>query len=412
MLRPLKSIVRHQLGNLFRLATRRPVTVPALSAMTIDTDDVEIARDLLANRAAWYDPKPVAAYEQRFAQWNGSRHAHAFMGGRVALSACIFALDLQPGDEVIVPGYTCVVVPNAFQYAGIEVVYADIELETFGLDVDAFEAKITSKTRAVVLHHLYGLVCRDYEAILAAAKRRGLRVIEDCCHSTGAEYQGIRIGNRGDVGFYSSEQSKIFTTGQGGIAVTHDDRLAERIELYKEQAPYPDPQRLENILRSISLNYQIFKHPQRWWRADWAELTRSGDKVVSTTQEEERGIRPAYYGQKMPAALALIGLNQLKKIDAYNEARRETARRWAAWCQTEGYGAPRIVADSVPVFPRYPVLVDAEKKRDVRWVVKELGVRPGVWFVSHIHPIARRVEGCPNADKAVAQCINLPVLMN
>ena len=82
-----------------------------------------------------------------FAKWNGSKYAFAFMGGRVALSSCIYALDLQPGDEVILPGYTCVVVPNAFQFADIKTKFCDIELDTYGLDASLIEEKIGSPNK-------------------------------------------------------------------------------------------------------------------------------------------------------------------------------------------------------------------------------------------------------------------------
>ena len=154
--------------------------------MTLDLDDVGIAKKWLNSREQWDDRNIIQQYESEFAAWNGSRFAFAFMGGRVGLSACIHALDLKPGDEVIVPGYTCVVVPNAFQYAGVKPVYADIELETYGLDAERVEERISTKTRAILIHHLYGLVCRDIEPLLDIAKRKGLRVIEDCAHSTGA----------------------------------------------------------------------------------------------------------------------------------------------------------------------------------------------------------------------------------
>ena len=411
MLRRLKSIARNQLNNISRIASRQPLTLPSLGSATLDIDDIKIAREFLSDHSEWYNAELIAQYENRFAQWNGSKYAFAFMGGRVALNACIFALNLQPDDEVIVPGYTCVVVPNAFQYAGVKVIYADIELETYGLNVSALEAKITSKTRAVLLQHLYGLVCRDYEEIIAVAKRHNLNIIEDCAHSTGAEYQGKKVGNLGHVAFYSSEQSKVFNTIQGGIAVTNDDRFGERLKLYAEQTSYPDPQRLEKLLYNVLLKYYQFKHPQRWWRGDLAELLYGNKRLLSTTSEEEHGIRPVYYGQKMPAPLAVIGTNQLKKIDSYNEARRQTAGRWANWCETNGYSKPLVIADSVPVFLRYPVLVEAQKKYDLSWAIKELGVRPGVWYASHIHPTPQYVEGCPNADKAVNQCINFPGLI-
>ena len=207
------------MGNLVRVAKGLPLTTVPLGSMTLDMSDVEIARDWLSRRRQWCDTNVIAEFETAFAAWNGSMFAYSFMGGRVALSAALYALDLQPGDEVIVPGYTCVVVPNALRYAGVEPVYCDIELDTWGPDAESLEARVTPRTRAVLIHHLYGLVCRDYDAILRFARSRGLHVIEDCAHATGAVYQGVRVGNRGDIGFFSSEQSKVFNTSQGGMAV-------------------------------------------------------------------------------------------------------------------------------------------------------------------------------------------------
>src|SRR6185369_9477098 len=167
-----------------------PVVTSSLGSMTLEEDDVELARTLLRNRCGWLMEEPVRLYEAEFARWNGSSHAFAFMGGRVALSACIHALGLRVGDEVILPGYTCVVVPNAFDYARIKTVYADIELETYGLDADRLAEKFTSNTRAILLHHLYGLVCRDFEKVLDLSRSHGLKVMEDCAHATGAEFRG------------------------------------------------------------------------------------------------------------------------------------------------------------------------------------------------------------------------------
>ncbi len=330
------------------------------------------------------------------------------MGGRVALSACIHALGLRPGDEVILPGYTCVVVPNAFHFAGVNIVYSDIELETYGLDARLLKSQITSKTRAILLHHLYGLVCRDYEAIIEIAQQHHLKVIEDCAHATGAVYRGQKVGNLGDVAFYSAEQSKVFNTIQGGVAITNDDQIAAGLREFYHNAPYPDRNRIDRQLHNVFLNYYRFKHPQRWWLGDLAEIRYGHKQLVSTTREEERGIRPAYYGQKMPAPIAALGLNQLRKLDHYNECRRHTAKRWEQWCNENGYQKPFIVDGSVPVFLRYPVLVEPNRKRDRSWSIKELGVEIGVWFVSHIHPTNCRIDGCPNADIAVTQCVNFP----
>lgn len=388
------------------------VTTPSLGSMTLDQDDVAIARQWLRDRSSWNDISIVRQYEETFSAWNGSKYAFAFMGGRVALSACIYALGLRPGDEVILPGYTCVVVPNAFQYAGITTVYSDIELDTYGLDASILENKISKKTRAILLHHLYGLVCRDYEAILEFAKRHELKVIEDCAHSTGAEYRGVKVGNRGDLAFYSSEQSKVFNTIQGGIAITNDDILAARLKEYYDKAPFPDKDWIDNQLNNVILNYYQFKHPQRWWLNDIAEIKYGKKRLISTTKEEEKGIRPEHYGRKMPAPIAAIGLNQLNKIDRYNRSRNVTAKRWDAWCDTSGYQKPAVIKDSQPVYLRYPVLVDPEKKRNTGWARKKLGVEVGVWFISNIHPVPIHIDGCPNAHLAIQRCINFPCLIN
>jgi dTDP-4-amino-4,6-dideoxygalactose transaminase len=379
--------------------------------MTLDSDDVALARECLENRECWEDFGIVRRYQEAFAVWNGSKYAYSFMSGRVALSACLEALELAPGDEVIIPGYTCVVVLNALDYAGVTAIFSDIELDTYGLDAAQLESKINGKTRAILLHHLYGLVCRDYEAILALARRYGLRVIEDCAHATGATFNGMKVGNRGDLAIYSTEQSKVFTTVQGGIATANDDLLAERLRAYHDSAPYPEDDVIEKLLYNVMLNYYQHKHPWRWCLGIATECIWGRKRLISTTRAEERGEKPEGYGAKMPAPIAALGLNQLKKVDQYNELRRVTAHRWDAWCERHGYALPLIVPGSVPVFLRYPVLVEEEKKRSPKWALRSEKVMPGVWFLTHAHPAQRDVTRCPNADIAVKRCINFPCII-
>lgn len=393
-----------------RLIKGYPLITPPLGSATLDIDDVRIAKGLLKDRGSWQDNSIIDRYQSSFAAWNGSRFAFAFMGGRVALSAAIHSLGLKPDDEVILPGYTCVVVPNAFNFEGIKIVYSDIELDTYGLDVSRLEKKITSKTKAVLLHHLYGLVCRDYAEIIEIARKHGLYIIEDCAQSTGASYEGKKVGYLGDVSFYSSEQSKVFTTIQGGVVCTNDEGLATRIADYYENAPFPSQERTESLLWNVLINYYSFKVPGRWWKKDIAHLVLGGKVLVSTTDEEIKGIRPDYYGCKMPPPIAALGLNQLRKMDHYNEERRKEAGKWDLWCEENGYRKPMVKSNSVPVFLRYPVLVEPERKRDTSWALKDLGVELGKWFLGKLHPIDISIPDCPNADRAVLGCINFPTL--
>lgn len=395
------------LRRLLRGGARAPTP---LGNMTLEADDAALAREWLRRRAEWDDEAPVEAYEAGFARWNGSRHASAFASGREALSACVEALDIGPGDEVIVPGYTCVVVPNAFLFVGATPVYADVELDTFGLDAASVEARVTPRTKAILLHHLYGLVSRDHEAVIGLARRRGLRVIEDCAHATGARHKGRRVGNLGDVAFVSSEQSKVFNTIQGGVAFTNDDALGRRLAAIRRRQPRTDGATTGRLLRNVLLNHATHRHPRRWLVRDVAELRHGPLRLVSTTEGEMAHQRPPGYGRRLAAPLAALGANQLRKLDRLNDERRRAAARWGAWCDEKGYRRPLVLEGSEPVFVRYPVLVEPERKRDVSWGPRELGAQVGVWFRTHLHPAPDAVAGCPNADEAVARCVNLPTL--
>lgn len=410
-MRVLAKIVRNQARNIANLILGRSVITPALGSMTLARSDLQLAEDLLKQPRDWNSREFLEEYQRAFAQFNESARAFAFMDGRVALNAVLYALELKPGDEIIVPGYTCVAVPNAVNFAGLRPVFADIELDTYGLDVAAVEARISTSTRAIVLHHLYGLICRDYEAILDLAQAKDLFVIEDCAHATGARFKGQRVGNYGHAAFYSSEQSKIFNTIRGGVAVANDDTLAARLGEFHAQVAEPPPEITERQLYNVILNYYLFRSAQKWWRGDLVELLYGRKRLSSISDDEKQGVQPEGYLRKMASPIARLGLNQISRLDELNAERRRTARQWDKWCEEHNYRKPLVVAESVPVFLRYPVMVEPERKSDTRWARKELGIELGVWFRSQLHPVQRQIAGCPNAEQAVLRCVNFPCLL-
>ena len=354
--------------------------------------------------------RAATRYQAEFARWNGSKHAFAFMTARAALRACLRALDLRPDAEVIVPGYSCVVVYAAVRSAGCRRVYCDIELETFGLDGARLAALITPRTGAVVLQHLNGYVCRDYELILETAKRHRIKVIEDCAHAAGAEHAGRKVGNRGDMAIYSSQESKVFNTVMGGLAVTNDDELGARLRGQHEQAPELDAGIAREYLRRALLNYHEFKHPQRGQRGEWASRLYGPRQWIPLTDEEVAGRMPPRHQARMSPPMAALGLNQLGKVERYSSLRRRNAERWERWCRERGYRGPTVVPGSRPVCLSYPVLIEEEKKRDLAWVAPELGFVPGKWFAEYMPPPPWPIPGCPRAERALKQCVNLPTL--
>ncbi len=396
-----------------RYASRRirglPGRPPVFGGATLGPKEAQEAHRLLGQPESWADPAPLRAFEAEFAAWTGARHAYTFLGGRVALGAALEALGLRPGDEVLMPGYTCIVVPNAIRFAGCRPVFADIETETYGMDLQTARQKAGPRTRAVLVHHLYGLVARDYAETVEWARDRGLAVIEDCAQSSGARLDGRPVGSRADVAFHSLELSKVLTTVMGGVATTDDAALAEQIAEAQRQAPEADSATVARLLRNVVLHEAKAHGPP--WRRRQAADAHGAQAWVSTTAEETRGEKPTGYGRRLPAALARIGLLQLGRVDRLNAERRRRAGRWDAWAAArEGFKRPAVVAGSVPVFLRYPLLVPPERKADLAWARRQLGVQPGVWFKGEHHPVRADLPDCPNARRAVEGCINLPTL--
>lgn len=384
--------------------------IKGLGSQTVDRDDLKIADFYLKNPEKIYDQNIIDKYENKFAEYNESKFAYSFMGGRVALSACIDALGVREGDSVMVPAYTCVVVPNAFWYKEIEIIFYDIELETFGPSVYDLKKKWKPKVKAILIHHLFGIVCRDYEALIEFGKINKVPIIEDCAHSTGARYKGVRVGNYGDVAFYSSEQSKVFSTFNGGMATTNNEKYAIEIKKYQKQADYPDEERVRKLLNSFKYCYYSQKNLLGFLFKDFLNLRYANSLLQSTTEEEMIFRAPKYYGQKMPAALAAIGLNQIRKIDRYNDKRRERAKQLELLAGKGGYKLPRVISGSEPVFLRYPIIGRIEEKKRVNIISERIKNPVGVWFQSYLHPVEYNIKGCHNANVAVKRCINLGTL--
>ncbi len=171
-------------------------------------------------------PRKVQSFEDAFARFMGARFALGVTSGTAALDCAIAALGIGPGDEVIVPAYTWWSDYTCVVHAGALPVFAEID-RTLNLDPRDFERKITPRTRAVIAVHLLGGPC-DLDPLLEIARRRGVKVVEDCAQCVGGSYRGKRLGSLGDLGIYSFQINKVMTAGEGGALVTSDPVLYER----------------------------------------------------------------------------------------------------------------------------------------------------------------------------------------
>jgi perosamine synthetase len=178
--------------------------------------------------------KFISLFENRFAEYVGIEHAITMCNGTVALHAALAALDIGFGDEVLVPTLTYIASANAVTYTGADVVFVDSEPEYWQMNVEDAEKKITDKTKAIMPVHLYGQSC-NIDAILALAKNYSLYIIEDCAEAIGTRYKGRPVGTFGDLACFSFFGNKTITTGEGGMVVTNNATLAEKVAHLKGQ---------------------------------------------------------------------------------------------------------------------------------------------------------------------------------
>ncbi len=169
----------------------------------------------------------IREFEERFAKRVGRAHGIAVCNGSAALDAAVAALDIGPGDEVILPTFTIISCAAAVSRLGATPVVVDCDPATWNMDVAAIESRITDRTRAIMPVHIYGLPV-DMDPLLDIAQRHGLAVIEDAAEMIGQAYRGRPCGSFGDLSTFSFYPNKHVTTGEGGMIVTDDDALADR----------------------------------------------------------------------------------------------------------------------------------------------------------------------------------------
>jgi perosamine synthetase len=231
----------------------------------------------------------VERFEREFASFCGARASISVANGTVALHLALVALDVSPGDEVIVPSLTYVATANAVRYVGADPVFVDVDPDTWCLDPHAVADAITPRTRGIIAVHLYGHPA-DMDAINAIAHRRDLWVVEDAAEAHGARYKGRPTGNLGTVGTFSFYANKILTSGEGGALTVADEQLERRIRLYRGQGM--DPQR-RYFFPVIGYNYRLTNVACAILCAQlerWPEISERRANVFATYRESLSGI--------------------------------------------------------------------------------------------------------------------------
>jgi dTDP-4-amino-4,6-dideoxygalactose transaminase len=306
----------------------------------------------------------VRAFEQAFASMCGTRFAVATSCGTTALHVSLLANGIGTGDEVITTPFTFIASVNSILYTGAHPVFADIDPETFNIDPYQIEAVITPNTKAIMPVHLFGLSC-DMDPILAIAEKYNLKIIEDACQSHGAVYRGKVVGSFG-TGAFSFYPTKNMTSAEGGMITTNDEILAEKCQ----------------VIRQHGMRRRYY--------------------------HDEMG-----YNYRMTDVHAAIGLEQLKKLEYFNQVRWDNAHYLSA--HLEGVTVPVELPGCRHVYHQYTVRVPGGRRDALRSHLQQQGIGSEVYYPVPIHQQESYTQqfgkqaSFPKVEQASQEVLSLPV---
>jgi perosamine synthetase len=314
----------------------------------------------------------IGRFEEEFASYIGSKHGIAVSNGTAALDIAVAALGIGPGDEVIMPTFTIISPAMQVVRSGAIPVLVDSDLLTWNMDVAQIEAKITPKTKAIIVVHIYGLPV-DMDPVLALCKKYNLKLIEDAAEVHGQAYKGRKCGTFGDISTFSFYPNKHITTGEGGMCLTDDPDLAARCRKLRNLAFEPDKPR--------------FVHYELGWN------------------------------YRMTNLQAALGLAQLEKIEMHIEKKRMIGRMYQENLSgLTGFQLPLpSMAYAANIYWVFGLVADTEvrKEKMVAHLGKhQIGTRPFFWCL-HEQPVFQNMgfflgESYPVAEKLARNGFYLP----
>jgi perosamine synthetase len=383
----------------------------AILGGTTSWGDCAAAARLLACAGSLVDGPALAEYERAFADRIGVRHALAFAHGRVGLYGLLRALEIGPGDEVLVPLPTHVVVANAVRYTGATPVFVDCRPDNWNIDLEQVERVVTPRTRALLLQHTFGTPA-DIDGALALGRAHGFDVLEDCVHALGATHRGTPVGSFGRAAFFSTEETKTISSTMGGMAVTDDHELAERLRRFQATCGRPSRWLAARYMLKL-IGYHVLTEPRlhRYTRPAYEAFGRRNPLPGPTSLDEREGRRPPEYEERLSNAQAALALRQLRRLDENLAHRRRISAVYASHLAPLGGGPPAVHNSDEPAFVRYPLRVP-DREAAVRAIAPH--AVPGLWFTSVLEEAQTPEHGgyraatCPTAEAAARTLVNLP----
>lgn len=322
-----------------------------LSKIYVDEEIKKAVLDVL-DSGRYILGENVRAFEEKFASFCGVKHAICVSSGTAAAFLTLKALSIGAGDEVIVPSFSFIATASPIVHVGAKLVFAEINLRNYTIDVEDIKRKISRKTKAIIPVHLYGHPA-DMDPLLQLAKEKSIFVIEDACQAHGAQYKGKKVGGLGISGFFSFYPSKNLTVcGDGGMITTNDDALAEKLRMLRDHG------------RKEKYSHELIG-----------------------------------YNMRFNEVQAAVGIKQLEKLAGWNDARRKIAQEYTRRL-SETVITPVEEAWAKAVYHMYVI---RSKKRDgIQKFLAQVGVSTGIHYPIPIHrqpAIVSAIGATPRLDK-------------
>ena len=343
----------------------------------IDEDDIGAVVSVL--RSDWLTTGPkIAEFEEAVCRFSGAAFGVALSSGTAALHAAMYAVGIGPGDEVIVPAITFLATANCVVYQGATPVFADVLPDTLLIDPDDVRRKITSQTKAVIAVDYAGQPC-DYDQLQEISNKHDLCLVSDSCHALGAEYKGRKTGTIVDLTVFSFHPVKHITTGEGGMVVTDDPELAEKMRRFRNHGINTDHRCREKL---STFHYDM----------------------------EELG-----YNYRISDIQCALGISQLDKLTAWLERRRQIAGLYdLLFAESEDITPLRQTAGNRHAFHLYVVkLADKIDRDQVFQIMRQNNIGVNVHYQPvYLHSFYRRqgyeAGQCPVAEDVYGRILSLP----
>lgn len=332
---------------------------------TIKTEVDDAIGKVLQNGQFILGPK-VTELESEIAKYHGVKHAVGVASGTDALVLALRALDIGPGDEVIVPAFTFFATAEAVSTVGATPVFVDIELETYCIDTNQIEDKITGNTKAIIPVHLYGHAA-DMDAIMAIAEKHNLKVIEDNAQAFGAEYKGRKTGSMGHVSCFSFFPSKnLGTYGDGGMLATNDEQVTDKVKMLRAHG----------------------------WKQKYFPITIG-------------------YNSRLDELHAAILLVKLKYVDDWNKKRTAVAQQYNELLKSADVIIPIEAPYARHVYHMY--VIRTQRRNELQSYLKENDIASAIYYPVPLHlldaynHLGYAKGAFPNSEKACEETLAIPM---